>query len=138
MSSAVLVDTSVWIDHLRDRPGAAVAELSGWLSEDADRILVNEIVTTEMLRGVRSDKDATQLQGALDKLAQADPLRREDWLLSARVYRACRSAGLTIRSPMDCLLASHAIRLGVPVLAIDRDFEAIASCTPLRLHTLAA
>lgn len=138
MTDPVLVDTSVWIEHLRDRKSAAVTELARWLAEDADRILVNEIVTTELLRGVRTDKDATQLQAALDQLVQADPLRREDWLLSARVYRVCRSAGLTIRSPMDCLLASHAIRLGVPVLAIDRDFEAIASCTPLRLHTLAA
>ena len=138
MTDPVLVDTSVWIDHLRDRPGAAVAELAGWLSEDADRILVNEVVATELLRGVRTDKDATQLQAALDKLAQADPLRREDWLLSARVYRVCRSAGLTIRSPMDCLMASHAIRLQVAVMAVDRDFDAIASCTPLRLHALVA
>ena len=75
-----------------------------------------------------------QLQAALDKLLQAEPMGRSDWLLSARIYRTCRDAGLTIRSPMDCLIASHAIRLNVPVLAIDRDFEAIASCTPLRLH----
>lgn len=138
MTDPVLVDTSVWIDHLRGRSGPAVNALSGWLADDADRILVDEIVTTELLRGVRNDADATQLQAALDKLVQADPLGREDWLLSARIYRACRSAGLTIRSPMDCLLASHAIRLDVAVLAIDRDFEAIASCTPLRLHALAA
>ncbi len=138
MTDPVLVDTSVWIDHLRGRSGPAVNALSDWLADDADRILVDEIVTTELLRGVRNDADATQLQAALDKLVQADPLGREDWLLSARIYRACRSAGLTIRSPMDCLLASHAIRLDVAVLAIDRDFEAIASCTPLRLHALAA
>lgn len=138
MTAQVLVDTSVWIEHLRGRQGAAVAELTRWLAEDADRILVNEIVATELLHGVRTATDATPLQAALDKLAQADPIRRDDWLLSARVYRSCRSAGLTIRSPMDCLLASHAIRLGVAVLAIDRDFEAIATCTPLRLHTIAA
>ena len=130
----VLVDTSVWIDHLRGRQNAAASELAGWLHDDADRILVNEVVLTELLRGVGSQADGTQLQAALDKLLQADPMGRSDWLLSARIYRTCRDAGLTIRSPMDCLIASHAIRLNVPVLAIDRDFEAIASCTPLRLH----
>ena len=36
---------------------------------------------------------------------------------------------------MDCLIASHAIRLQVPVLASDRDFEAIAAFTPLRLYS---
>jgi predicted nucleic acid-binding protein len=92
---------------------------------------------TELLRGMRSDPDATVLQSSLDKLAQADPIARDDWLGSARIDRVCRQAGLTIRSPLACLIASHAMRLGVPVLANHRDFEAIASCTPLRLHTLA-
>lgn len=130
----VLVDTSVWIDHLRGRQSAAASELAGWLHDDPDCILVNEVVVTELLRGLSSEADSAQLQAALDKLLQADPMGRSDWLLSARIYRTCRDAGLTIRSPMDCLIASHAIRLNVPVLAIDRDFEAIASCTPLRLH----
>ena len=130
----VLVDTSVWIDHLRGRQNAAASELAGWLRDEPDRILVNEVVITEWLRGVSSEADSAQLQAGLDKLLQADPMGRSDWLLSARIYRTCRDAGLTIRSPMDCLIASHAIRLNAPVLAIDRDFEAIASCTPLRLH----
>lgn len=134
MSLAVLVDTSVWIDHLRDRQNPAMTELGYWLSEDPDRILVNEVVVTELLRGVSTEVDATELQKSLDKLVQADAIGREDWLQSARIYRTCRQAGLTIRSPMDCLIASHAIRLHVPLLAIDRDFEAIASCVPLRLH----
>ena len=134
----VLVDTSVWIDHLRGRQSAAAAELAGWLNDDPDCILVNEVVITELPRGVSSEADGKQLQAALDKLLQADPMRRSDWLLSARIYRTCRDAGLTIRSPMDCLIAAHAIRLNVPVLAIDRDFEAIASCTPLRLHSQGA
>ena len=120
LKHAVLVDTSVWIDHLRARQNAAAAELAGWLSDEPDRILVNEVVITELLRGVRNEADAARLQMALDKLLQADPIGRDDWLLSAGVYRLCREAGLTIRSPMDCLIASHAIRLQVPVLAIDR------------------
>ena len=104
------------------------------MHDDPDRILVNEVVITELLRGVSSKADSAQLQAALDKLLQADPMERSDWLLSARICRSCRAAGLTIRSPMDCLIAAHAIRLKVPVLVIDRDFDAIASCTPLRLH----
>ena len=135
LKHAVLVDTSVWIDHLRARRNAPAAELAGWLSDEPDRILVNEVVITELLRRVRNEADAARLQMALDKLLQADPIGRDDWLLSAGVYRLCREAGLTIRSPMDCLIASHAIRLQVPVLASDRDFEAIAACTPLRLYS---
>jgi predicted nucleic acid-binding protein len=134
VNRAVLVDTSVWIDHFRARDNAAVAELSTWLGEEPDRIVVNEVVLTELLRGARSEADAATLSATLNHLVQADPIVRADWMASARIYRTCRQAGLTIRSPMDCLIAAHAIRLEAPVLAIDRDFEAIASCTPLRLH----
>ncbi len=137
MSGAVLVDTSVWIDHFRGRESDAAGELATWLGEEPDRIVVNEVVLTELLRGSRSEADAAALSAALNHLPQADPVGREDWLASARIYRACRQAGLTIRSPMDCLIAAHALRLGMAVLAIDRDFEAIATCTPLRLHGVA-
>jgi hypothetical protein len=34
---------------------------------------------------------------------------------------------------VDCLIAAVAIRHDVPVLAKDRDFEALAAHTPLRL-----
>ena len=137
MNDAVLVDTSVWIDHFRARDNEAVAELATWLDEEPDRIVVNEVVLMELLRGARSETDAATLSATLNHLVQADPIMRDDWMVSARIYRTCRQSGLTIRSPMDCLIAAHAIRLGVSVLAIDRDFEAIASCTPLQLHRLA-
>ena len=136
MNGAVLVDTSVWIDHLRGNNSPAGTRLAEWLGDEPDMILVNEVVTTELLRGLRGEAEAAELQAALDKLPQAAAMGRGDWLLSARIYRACRQAGLTIRSPMDCLIAAHAIRLQVPVLAFDRDFEAIASCTGLQLAEL--
>ena len=45
---------------------------------------------------------------------------------------------MTVRSPMDCLIAAHALRLQLPLLAIDRDFEAIATQAPLQLFKAAA
>lgn len=119
-NQTALVDTSVSIDHLRGRQSAAASTQAGWLQDDPDRILVNEVVVTELLRGVSSEADGTRLQGAFDKLLQADPIGRTDWLLSARIYRTCRAVRLTIKSPMDCLIVADAIRLKVPVLAIDR------------------
>jgi predicted nucleic acid-binding protein len=132
------VDSSVWIDHLRGRTTAAASLLAQWLTDDADRILVNEVVTTELLRGFGKETDANGLLAALSKLPQAPPLQVEDWWASARIFRLCRSAGFTVRSPMDCLIAAHAIRLQVGLLATDRDFEAIATCTPLALHAAVA
>jgi predicted nucleic acid-binding protein len=133
MTGAVPVETSVWIDHLRGTEGLRSARLATWRADEPDRILVNEVVTTELLQGLRSEADAAELHSALEKLVQAEPLGPGDWLLSARTYRTCRQAGLTIRSPMDCLIAAHSIRLQVPALAVDRNFDAIATCTGLRV-----
>ena len=138
MNAAVLVDTSVWIDHLRGRPSAAAVQLAAWLADDPDCIVVNEVVATELVRGFNDEAEALELLSALDKLPQADALLRGDWLQSASLYRRCRRAGLTVRSPMDCLIAAHALRLQLPLLAIDRDFEAIATQAPLQLFKAAA
>ena len=40
---------------------------------------------------------------------------------------------MTVRSPIDALIAAVAIRLDVPVLHRDRDFDSVARHTPLRL-----
>ncbi len=132
--NAVLVDTSVWINHFRQQPSAPVAALQFWLAEDVDRVVINEVVVAELLRGARDEAASRKLRALLEQLPQAPTLHRDDWLMSAQIYRRCRTVGQTIRSPMDCLIAAHAIRLGCAVLAIDRDFEAIAGCVPLMLH----
>ncbi len=133
-ADAVLVDSSVWIDHFRNRDTPAAVLLARWLAEEPDRVVVNHIVSCELLRGMRSEAAAATLQAHLDRLPQADAITDADWLASAAIYRRCRGAGLTIRSPMDCLIAAQAMRLKLPLLAIDRDFHAIAALHTLVLH----
>ncbi|MFT4087442.1 MAG: PIN domain-containing protein [Gordonia sp. (in: high G+C Gram-positive bacteria)] len=54
---------------------------------------------------------------------------------AAALYRACRRQGETVRKLLDCFIASHAIREGIPLLYADRDFDALARCTALALDT---
>jgi hypothetical protein len=42
---------------------------------------------------------------------------------AARLYGACRSAGLTVRSTVDCWIAQLVIEHGAALLHRDRDFE---------------
>jgi len=52
---------------------------------------------------------------------------------AARLYRICRSKGVTIASTVDCLIAQMAIRHGLELLTRDRIFLAISQVAPLRL-----
>jgi len=49
------------------------------------------------------------------------------------MYRTCRSAGLTIRRLVDCLIAVVAINAEASLFHADTDFDLIAQRTPLRL-----
>jgi len=46
------------------------------------------------------------------------------------LYARCRWAGITPRSPHDCLIAQTAIEYRMPLLHDDRDFERIAQVEP--------
>jgi predicted nucleic acid-binding protein len=58
----------------------------------------------------------------------------QDWEDAGQLYRSARSKGLTVRSSIGCLIAAVALRTGSPVLALDRDFDALAQVSDLVLE----
>jgi predicted nucleic acid-binding protein len=87
----------------------------------------------EILQGLRSEREASRVHQRL----LAFPILRlrelDDFVLAAKLYRTARRAGITIRRTLDCLIAAPCVRTGSPVLHADRDFDRLASCTPLRI-----
>lgn len=85
-------------------------------------------------RPVRSPRRAADLRALLLRgpILAVEGLR--DWEGAAQHHRWARSKGLTVRSGIDCLIASVALRMGSPVLALDRDFEALAQVSDLVLE----
>lgn len=123
----ILVDTSAWVEYLRDT-GSPVAGA-------VDVLLAAEIATCgpivmEVLAGARDDLHLLQLRRLLAR-AVLLPVSSSDYEDAAAIYRHCRRAGSTVRRLLDCLIASVAIRDGVPLLHADADFHAISRCTPL-------
>ncbi len=53
---------------------------------------------------------------------------------AAMIWRACRVGGEPVRNHLDCLVAAVAIREDATVLHADRDFDAIARHTDLRIE----
>lgn len=129
-TTPLLVDTSAWIEFLRDTGSVACDRLTEAIR--SGEVMVTDPVMLELLAGARPH----QIDDLLRLLSEQDykpVVARLDWLDGAEVYRTCRKLGLSVRSQMDCLMAAVAIRLDVPVLHHDRDFVAIASATALRL-----
>ena len=61
------------------------------------------------------------------------PLQPGDFDQAAALYRQCRRRGETVRVLIDCLIGALAIRVDVPVLHCDADFDTLARHTPLRV-----
>lgn len=122
----ILVDTSVWVGYLRGDERPAVARLEALLERGVP-VAVTSIVAQELLQGVASPEAFERLErylGSQRRVELSDP-----WLgavEAARIYGACRAAGVTIRSSVDCLIAHIAIEHDLALLHDDRDFEDIA------------
>lgn len=127
----VLVDTSVWIGHLRDQGGTDQEVLAELLR--AGRAATTDVVMLEVLAGPTGEDAAHRLRRFLTGAAylrQESPVDAEK---AASLYRSCRRAGETPRSLLDCLVAAVAVRHDLPVLHRDRDFDVLARHTPLRV-----
>lgn len=136
MGRVTLVDTSVWIDFLRRPLDAAPAALTQSLS--AESAVLTEPIEMELLAGPTDDislRRVENLIGSLDLLRINPDL---DFHEAAKIYRAVRRNGQTVRNSVDCLIAAVAIRHDVVLLHKDADFEAIAQVTELRHHSLLA
>jgi hypothetical protein len=126
----MIVDSSVWIDFIRDLDTPQVDVLAGAIRRRA--AMTTDVVRLEVLAG---ETRVEQLATALDSCADVMQLPRVDVEDGAEIYRTCRRAGETIRSLNDCLIAAIAIRSDVPVLHRGRDYDAIARHFPLRVVT---
>jgi predicted nucleic acid-binding protein len=125
----ILIDTSAWIEFLRDTGSPVCQQVDSLLAEE---IAVCDPVRMEVLAGARSDEHLRNLRGLLARASTiaTEPTDYED---AAALYRTCRGGGETVRRLIDCLIAAVAIKAGVPVLHADADFEVLARHTPLRV-----
>lgn len=123
LGSMTLVDTTVWIDFFKgaETPQAKILEL---LIAEAQDICVCGMVVTEVLQGIRHDIQYRQIKSQFDCLLFL-PMNEPMYVQSANIYRSLRKRGITIRKPIDCMIASVAITHGVPLLHSDRDFDPI-------------
>lgn len=124
----ILIDTSAWVEFLRDTGSPVCERVDKLLSS---RIATCDAVRMEVLAGARDEDHLQQLRRLLAR-ATLLPTESIDFDSAAGLYRSCRSQGRTVRKLIDCLIAAVAIRANVPILHLDEDFNGIAAVTALR------
>jgi predicted nucleic acid-binding protein len=123
-----LVDTSVWIEVFRARHPLDLTAVV-----DFDEIVTCLPIIQEVLQRFRDEGACRRARDAMFALPRVEsPLETSVFLEAVDLYRSARRNGLTIRSSVDCLIGSCAIRHDLEVLHRDRDYAAIARVSALR------
>lgn len=126
-----LVDTSVWVDFIRGKPGPAVEQLRAVLKTEQSAG-INPLIYQEILQGAESEQRFTQFRDYFKELNFYHPKDTTDSCAqAAHLYFSCRRQGITIRSTIDCLIAQTAIEYDLILLHSDKDFMRIAEVAPV-------
>jgi predicted nucleic acid-binding protein len=124
----ILIDTSVWVEVLRDKTGRIVQSLRERIGTDID--VFSRFTQLELLQGAKDEEEWTRLDEYLSTQYYLEATD-ETWPQAARIYFDLRRGGITISSPIDCCIAQLAMEAGALLLHQDGDFEKIAGIRPL-------
>lgn len=127
----IVVDSSVWIAYFNGHKSQAVDTLERCLEDQTD-ILLFPMILTEVLAGFKTDRDFESALGVLKDFPTLS-LSKATHVTAARLYRKCRTQGVTIRKLVDCLIAQACMESGAELLTLDGDFKQIARHSRLQL-----
>jgi predicted nucleic acid-binding protein len=127
----VLVDTTVWIDFFQGRSTPEVREVERMLNEGED-ICICGVILAEVLQGIRRDDDYQRTLSGFNVFLFL-PMARETFVRSAELYRSLRRRGITIRKPVDCMIAAVALIHDAALIHKDRDFDPIETHCGLKV-----
>jgi predicted nucleic acid-binding protein len=119
----MLVDSSVWIAHLRGSLTPGTAKLEAAASREL--ILVGDLILLEVLQGARDEVHAARIERGLRRFEVVPLLDADLAPRAARNYRRLRDMGITIRKTNDIIIGTFCIERACSLLHDDRDFAAM-------------
>jgi predicted nucleic acid-binding protein len=121
----ILADTSAWVEYDRASGSPAEQRLSGLIETDG-AVAVTEPVVMEVLAGARTAERERELRRLLLRFHLLGFDVVADFDGAVRIYRRCRSVGITPRGIVDCMIVAVALRQGATLLAHDADMHRVA------------
>jgi len=124
----ILVDTSVWIEVLKDKIGNVRQKFRERTVSEI--IVFNRFVQLELLQGAKNENEWRRLDEYLSAQYYLETTENT-WRQAARIYFDLRKSGVTVNSPIDCCIANIAMEAQALLLHQDNDFKRIAEIRPL-------
>ncbi len=124
----ILIDTSVWVEILKDKRGKIVQAFKARMSGEV--CALTRFTQLELLQGALNDTEWRQLDEYLSTQLYLEA-SEGTWSRAARIYFELRRKGMTVSSPIDCCIGQIAIESKALLLHRDRDFDRIAQIRPL-------
>jgi predicted nucleic acid-binding protein len=116
----ILVDSSVWIAHLRGYRTLATAKLEEAAAREP--LLIGDLILLEVLQGARNDTHAAHIERGLRQYVLVPLLSADLAACAARNYRKLRELGITVRKTADIIIGTFCIEHRHSLLHDDRDF----------------
>ncbi|MGO9006534.1 MAG: PIN domain nuclease [Beijerinckiaceae bacterium] len=127
----IVVDTSVWMAHLRGSDTLEVRKLRA--IDETDEILIGDLILLEVLQGARSERLASVIEQHLRQFEIASMLSPALAPRIARNYRFLRDRGVTVRKTIDMIIGTFCIEAGHRLLHASRDFDPMVEHLGLRI-----
>ena len=121
----IAVDSSVWINHLRNRTTPTVLHLRSLVGTEP--LLVGDVVLLEVLQGVRNEAEAARVERSLRRFDIERMLDPAIAVRAAANFRVLRGKGVTIRKSIDLIIGTFCIDRGHTLLHEHRDFEPMSN-----------
>ena len=128
----VIVDTSAWIESFRGGVARVVKKVDQCLEQDL--VGIGDLVYCEVMQGIRSARDRSEVSTLLLSLPQFDMVGFAIAEKSASNYRLLRSKGVTVRKTIDVLIGTFCAEHGLQIVHHDSDFDLMAK--HIGLHIL--
>jgi len=127
----VLIDTSVWIKYLRDKPAGMSKRVDEILTKH--EVYVPRIVIAELIQGAKSDREISIIEDFIGAFNIIDQ-KEDTWIKTGKLSFALKKKGRTINL-IDCYIAVIAKEYGCQILSLDQHFKDIQKSLDIRLLT---
>ena len=127
----VIVDTSAWIEYLKDGIPRVVKKVDQCLEQDM--VGIGDLVYCEIMQGIRSPRERSQVSSLLLALPQFNMVGFGIAEETAANYRLLRSKGVTVRKTIDVLIGTFCAEHGLQLIHHDSDFDLMAKHIGLKI-----